>query len=183
VSTDPALPDIPVPPPADDTRPDLCVPVDEYAAIRGAAEALGVTATKPCGCGPLEPCARHLDRSPLPPDPLVFRDVLRAHYLADVICDHERARDNPVCACSLVFLGWHGSVGLAVEAWVDHVMAEAATMDATGPAEGNWRARAEAAEAKLAELDALARKVTAAYPPLPVVPAKDILAITGKDPS
>lgn len=57
--------------------------------------------------------------------PPVTRDVLRAHYLAEVICDHEGKRDNPVCSCSLVFLGWHPSVGAAVDAWVDHVMEQA----------------------------------------------------------
>jgi hypothetical protein len=49
--------------------------------------------------------------------------ILRAHYLAQIICDHEQGADQPVCACSLVNLGWHGSVGLAVEAWTGHVLA------------------------------------------------------------
>jgi hypothetical protein len=53
-----------------------------------------------------------------------LRDVLRTHYLAQVICDHERKQDNPVCACSLVNLGWHPSVGAAVDAWVDHIVTE-----------------------------------------------------------
>jgi hypothetical protein len=55
-----------------------------------------------------------------------IRETLRAHYLAEIICDGAQERDNPVCACSTVFLGWHPSVGTAVEAWIDHVMAEAA---------------------------------------------------------
>lgn len=53
-------------------------------------------------------------------------DALRArltdHYLAQIVCDHERGLDNPICACSRVHLGWHPSVGAAVAAWVDHVM-------------------------------------------------------------
>ena len=52
----------------------------------------------------------------------LFRYVLREHYLAEVICDHERKMDNPVCACSRVNLGWHPSVGAAVEAWIEHVL-------------------------------------------------------------
>jgi hypothetical protein len=41
--------------------------------------------------------------------------------------------------------------------------------------------RAEAAEAKLAEVRAAAHAVTGRYPLLPVVPAKDILAIIGTE--
>jgi hypothetical protein len=55
-------------------------------------------------------------------DPL--RDVLRRHYLTQITCDHDRKMDNPVCACSLVNLGWHPSVGDAVDAWADHVIGE-----------------------------------------------------------
>jgi hypothetical protein len=47
---------------------------------------------------------------------------LRAHYLAQVVCDHERKMDNPICACSRIHLGWHLSVGNAVDAWIDHVL-------------------------------------------------------------
>jgi hypothetical protein len=50
-----------------------------------------------------------------------LRQILRDHYLAQVICGHDRQQDNPVCACSRVFLGWHPSVGAAVDAWIDHV--------------------------------------------------------------
>jgi hypothetical protein len=52
-------------------------------------------------------------------------DVLRQHYLANMVCDEENHRDNPICACSAVNLGWHLSVGDAVEAWMQHVLAEA----------------------------------------------------------
>lgn len=48
--------------------------------------------------------------------------VLKRHYLAQIVCDHERKMDNPVCACSLVNLGWHPSVGEAVDAWIEHVI-------------------------------------------------------------
>jgi hypothetical protein len=48
--------------------------------------------------------------------------ALREHYLAGITCDRAREEDNPVCACSRVFLGWHPSVGEAVEAWIGHVM-------------------------------------------------------------
>lgn len=49
--------------------------------------------------------------------------VLKDHYLVTVECDHERGQDRPVCACSRVDLGWHPSVGHAVEAWTDHLAA------------------------------------------------------------
>lgn len=59
-----------------------------------------------------------------------FRHALREHYLAGITCDRARKEDNPVCACSRVFLGWHPSVGEAVEAWIGHVM------EAAGSEEG-----------------------------------------------
>ena len=52
-----------------------------------------------------------------------LRDRLRQHFLAAIVCDHERGMDNPQCACSRAFLGWHPSVGAAVDAWVEHVLA------------------------------------------------------------
>ena len=51
-----------------------------------------------------------------------FGHALREHYLAGITCDRARKEDNPVCGCSRVFLGWHPSVGEAVEAWIVHVM-------------------------------------------------------------
>lgn len=63
----------------------------------------------------------HAAPPPLQPD-RVSRMVLEGHYLAQVVCDHDRKMDNPICSCSQVFLGWHPSVGEAVQAWVDHVM-------------------------------------------------------------
>ena len=51
-----------------------------------------------------------------------FGGVLREHYLAGITCDGAQERDNPVCGCSRVFLGWHPSVGEAREAWIRHVM-------------------------------------------------------------
>jgi hypothetical protein len=49
-------------------------------------------------------------------------EVLSGHYLAAITCDHDLKRDRPECACSLVDLGWHPSVGEAVQAWIRHVM-------------------------------------------------------------
>ena len=51
-----------------------------------------------------------------------FGEVLRDHYLMNVICDPERKMDNPVCGCSRVFLGWYSSIGAARDAWIGHVM-------------------------------------------------------------
>lgn len=48
--------------------------------------------------------------------------VLKQHYLATINCDHERKMDQPICNCSLVNLGWHPSVGEAVDAWIEHVI-------------------------------------------------------------
>lgn len=47
----------------------------------------------------------------------------RMHYLAHIECDEENKRDRPTCACSMVDLGWHDSVGAAVDAWHAHVVA------------------------------------------------------------
>jgi hypothetical protein len=38
----------------------LVMPRDEFGTVQGAAAAPGWTATKPCGCGPLQPCPAHL---------------------------------------------------------------------------------------------------------------------------
>jgi hypothetical protein len=51
--------------------------------------------------------------------------VLRVHYLAGITEDRARHEVGPVCGCSEVFLGWHPSVGAAVEAWIGHVMERA----------------------------------------------------------
>ena len=59
-----------------------------------------------------------------------FGQALREHYLAGISCDRARHEDNPVCACSRVFLGWHPSVGEAVEAWIAHVMDVAGSEEA-----------------------------------------------------
>lgn len=50
-----------------------------------------------------------------------FIAVLADHYLFAINCDHELKRDQAWCACSLVNLGWHESVGAAVSSWIDHV--------------------------------------------------------------
>ena len=43
----------------------LVMPADEFAAVKAVARTFGAVVTKPCGCGPDEPCAAHADRSPL----------------------------------------------------------------------------------------------------------------------
>lgn len=48
-------------------------------------------------------------------------EVLRDHWLHQIVCDHETKRDMPICACSTVNLGWHENVGAAVEAWIRHI--------------------------------------------------------------
>lgn len=53
-----------------------------------------------------------------------LRTVLTGHYLFEMNCDHEAKTDSPWCACCRVDLGTHPSVGEAVAAWVDHVLAE-----------------------------------------------------------
>lgn len=53
-----------------------------------------------------------------------LEDILRVHYLAQIVCDHEAKTDHAVCACSLIDLGVYPSVGQAVQSHVDHVMAE-----------------------------------------------------------
>lgn len=58
------------------------------------------------------------------------RTGLRQHFLAQIVCNHDTGQDNPICACSMVFLGWHPSVGEAVEAWIDHALAAIAGKDA-----------------------------------------------------
>lgn len=50
--------------------------------------------------------------------------IAKRHYLAEVVCDHEAGRDKPRCACSRVDLGWHPSVGEAVDAWIAHAVDE-----------------------------------------------------------
>jgi len=55
------------------------------------------------------------------------RGVLKEHYLMQVVCDPGGKRDNPVCGCSRVHLGWHLSIGAAIGAWIDHVIDLAAT--------------------------------------------------------
>lgn len=49
-------------------------------------------------------------------------NVFREHYLAGIECDHAKGMDRPSCACSREDLGWHPSVGKAVDAWWRHVI-------------------------------------------------------------
>lgn len=57
-------------------------------------------------------------------------ETLRQHWLHAMECDHATGRDKPHCACSRVDLGWHPSVGAAVEAWLAHVAGVNASSDA-----------------------------------------------------
>ena len=81
-----------------------------------------------------------------------FGHALREHYLAGISWDRARHEDNPVCACSRVFLGWHPSVGEAVEAWIVHVM------DVAG-SEENEPASPVAADPASPEIDGEVEKV------------------------
>lgn len=54
--------------------------------------------------------------------------VLADHYLMGVNCDPDTKRDNPMCGCSRINLGWHDSIGEARRAWIAHV---ASVADAT----------------------------------------------------
>jgi hypothetical protein len=60
--------------------------------------------------------------------------TLREHWLRTVECDHASDRDKPHCACSRVDLGWHPSVGAAVEAWLAHVAGVSPPPGNTAPA-------------------------------------------------
>lgn len=50
-----------------------------------------------------------------------IQEVLRAHWLTSVDCDHKGKTDTARCFCTI----WTGtpqlSVGAAVEQWIDHV--------------------------------------------------------------
>ncbi len=51
------------------------------------------------------------------------RAGLATHWLAQIECDHDAEQDRPICGCSEVDLGWHPSVGAAVDHWIDHFLA------------------------------------------------------------
>ncbi len=61
-------------------------------------------------------------------------EAFRYHYICSIECDHENKLDRVICACSTINLGWHPSVGKAVDAWHKHVM-HAAIAAATPPVE------------------------------------------------
>lgn len=48
--------------------------------------------------------------------------ILKDHYLTGIQCDSVKKLDWPTCQCSMVDLGWHPSIGQAVDAWVEHVL-------------------------------------------------------------
>jgi hypothetical protein len=88
-------------------------------------------------------------------------EALRTHWLVGIECDEKKHQDRPSCACAAVDLGWHPTVGTAVDAWIFHVvvMTGAVTAapyappmpeDATCPACGQTVAPEHAAELRLA---------------------------------
>lgn len=68
-----------------------------------------------------EALARELTHGVLASPATVSVGVLRQHWLRAMECDHETKQDKPHCSCSQVDLGWHPSIGAAVEAWLAHV--------------------------------------------------------------
>jgi hypothetical protein len=59
---------------------------------------------------------------------LRMTETLRKHWLMQMVCDHEHKTDRPMCACCDVDLGVHASVGAAVNAWIEHVLARATSV-------------------------------------------------------
>lgn len=93
---------------------DLCVwLMDQLAAWQSVAAALGVTTAEEA-----------LAAVQGIPDGL--RTVLQDHWLVDIICDHEAKTDQAVCNCAVEALPVCPSVGLAVAAWIEHVLTKAA---------------------------------------------------------
>jgi hypothetical protein len=67
--------------------------------------------------------------------PAIPMGVLRQHWLHALECDHDKAMDRPHCACCQTDLGWHPSIGAAVEAWLAHVAEAAAAPTQAQPAQ------------------------------------------------
>jgi hypothetical protein len=72
------------------------------------------------------------------------RGALGTHWLAQIECDHDAEQDRPVCGCSEVDLGWHPSIGVALDIWIDHFLAHLDSLeDGDGeqckPCEGTGR--------------------------------------------
>jgi hypothetical protein len=91
----------------------------------GSTEALSGAEGWQVRCGEMAKLAnqRTADRDALQARLDSVPNILRQHYLAWIECDHEQQMDNPQCACSKVDLGWHPTVGDAVNAWIEHVRA------------------------------------------------------------
>ena len=49
------------------------------------------------------------------------REVLKEHWLVDVICDHEKKTDRAQCACSRIRFSEHPSVGAAIDEWIENI--------------------------------------------------------------
>lgn len=126
----------------------LVLPQDEFEALQGVAETLGMVAAKPCRCGPDEPCGTHLGTSP---------SVAAAF-------DRKAARELVRAA---IGKGWNNDDHPAAERVTEAVwpLLEHAQAALAGDNEGvrlwmldcgelvaKHRGRAEAAEAKLATL-------------------------------
>jgi hypothetical protein len=67
------------------------------------------------------------------------RERLRLHYLTAIECNHARKMDRPTCSCSAVDLGWHPSVGAAVDAWITHALSEEVVESAAGDGRRRYR--------------------------------------------
>jgi hypothetical protein len=125
---------------------------------------------------------------PVTPEELApLRAVLREHYLMQVTCDHEGKRDNPVCNCQRVNLGWHPSIGAAVDAWTDHVLAaarEALARAGGGQEAGDLAAQANSAEAWREDAEELraiiAEMLTVFKPCMPLVTSWSMEARIGE---
>ena len=49
-----------------EARDPLVMPQDEFAVLKAVARTFGAVATKPCGCGPDEPCDAHAEQGEAP---------------------------------------------------------------------------------------------------------------------
>lgn len=69
--------------------------------------------------------------------PLVNPDLLAAHWLTEMRCDHEAKTDKAFCAC-----GWRGksqpSVGQAAKDWAKHVLIALADAGRASAPESGW---------------------------------------------
>ncbi len=88
---------------------DELVGIQEELAIEEWRDALGKA-------------AHHLRRLSATSPGGAVREVLRAHWLHQIVCNHEDGTDKPCCSCSMWNCPPQPSIGAAVEAWIDHVI-------------------------------------------------------------